>query len=689
MMRQLNSTLINRRWIPLLLLAMMSAALAGCDGGSTFNVQNPPPPPSQNVSIAFQPAPPTSLLINGITNLTAVVSNDSTDSGVSWSLTCANKGDCGSLSAPHTASGSPVTYTPPIGISGNSQTVDIVAFPTVAQLQNVNVVAPINVIAFGNNLQGSYVLQAQGVDANGGPNYQFAGVIVLDGNGNVTSGEQTINFFDSNPNINAYVCKSDAITGGSYFLGPDGRGTITINTGDNDIGGNGIESFTFVYLSATQGLITQIDFALRGTPTVDIPATGVTASGTMDLQTWTNNSPPLSDGYAFVTSGSDFLSGSPTALGGVFNIDSINNISGKGSVADQNLAGLAVGNQKLSGTLSNPDSFGAITLDLNVPGFSSTNAYQFTGYLVDSSHIKLIESDNTSAVGIGSTAGIAIGQGSATGTFTSFSGTYVFGVLGEDLTAYLPSTLTAAGLFTAIDNGDGDGDLTNGYTDTFLQAYSNPVTGSSGDQISGTFSGTYSDAPAGTGRARSFFGNVQPHPGGGFHAEYIFYQTGNGNPALVLASANNDQATPIFIGTGIAYPQSTSLTFGGDYGFSFTQQNGSENDGTGWMTTAAGTFSGSADSTSVTPNDTIASDHTFGGTFTPPPPGCFVGTLSNGSFAANFSTPGSAFNSTAFPADFYIIDLYHGVFVETDLITASSGQVSFGYYAPQSLPVAP
>jgi hypothetical protein len=668
-----------KRWILSLLTAAVFSALAGCGGGSTFNVQNPPPPPTSNVSIAFQPAPATSILINTTTNLTATVSNDASNSGVDWSLSCTSTPNCGTLSSPHTASGVATTYTPPVGFSGNSQGVSIVAFATADHTQNI--VATINVVAFGSNLKGRYVLQAAGVDSNGGPNYQFAGVIVLDGNGGITSGEQTINFFDPNPNINALISKSEAIIGGSYFLGPDGRGTITINTGDVDIGGNGIESFSLVFLSNSQAFIAQMDFALPGTPTAQVPNTGVSATGTMDLQASAVTTP--SGGYAFAVSGSDFTTASPTALAGILNIDSPNNISGRGSIADQNLAGTLTSNQKLSGTVSNPDSFGAITLNLAVPDFPSTTDFQFTGYLVDSTHIKLIESDNVVGVGgVGSTGGLAIGQGSATGTFTSFSGTYVFGVLGEDLAASLPSTSTTVATFTAADNGNGGGMLTNGFTDTFLQTGPS----GSGSQISGTFTGPYTEAPKNTGRVRAFSGNVLPHPVGGFHAEYIFYQTGNGNPALVLASANDDQATPLFLGAGIAYPQSTSLTFGGDYGFSFTQQNGTENDGTAGMNAASGVFTGSADSIAATPGDTNPTDHSFSGTYNPP--GCFVGTLSDGCFTGVFST-GSAFNNTPFTTDFYIIDPNHGFFVETDLVSGPTGQVSFGYYAAQTLPVAP
>lgn len=644
--------MVARRWIVFLPLAAMISVLAGCNSGSTFNVQNPQPPPASKVSIAFQPAPAGSILINTTMNLTAAVSNDPSDAGVDWSLTCQNTGNCGSLSALHTASGQATTYTPPPTFSGNNQTVNIVAFATADHTQNV--VAPITVTAFGSNLKGTYVLQAQGVDINGGPNYQFGGVIALDGNGNIKSGEQTANFFDTNPNVNALVSKSDPITGGSYFLGPDGRGTITINTGDNDIGGNGVESFAFVFLSNSQALITQMDFGTS--------ATGTSASGTMDLQTGTA---APSGGYAFAVSGSDFTTASPAAFGGILNIDSPNNISGKGSVADQNLAGTVTAKQTISGTLSNPDSFGAITLTLSVPGFPTTTAFRFTGYIVDATHMKLIESDNSSGAGVGSTAGVAIGQGPATGTFrddTSFSGTYGLGVLGVDLTGSTPSTLTSVGLFTA----DGSGNLANGFTDTFLQQ--SGAQGNAGAQISAAFGGTYSVDTKGTGRVQSTFNHFVPRQTPPFQPRFFFYLTGNGNPPLVLDGGDLLGNYPS-LGAGVAYPQSAApFAFDGRYGFSVTQQNGSENDGTGQMTAdmTASTLSGIVDINSAF---SATFDNLFNGTFNSPG--------SNGRFAGTLFASGIA-------VEYYIIDPSHGFFVETDLVTSSSGQVSFGYYAART-----
>src|SRR5260221_7302911 len=169
----------------------MTAVLAGC-GSNTFNVQNPPPPPPPNITVAYQPAPAASILINAVTPLTAVVSHDSSNSGVDWSLTCSNVGNCGSLSSLHTDSGSPTTYTPPASLTGNNQRIDIVAFATPGHTKNV--LAPINITGFGNNLMGTYVLQAQGVDANGGPNYSFTGAINSEGSEGMRSGRRRVQY---------------------------------------------------------------------------------------------------------------------------------------------------------------------------------------------------------------------------------------------------------------------------------------------------------------------------------------------------------------------------------------------------------------------------------------------------------------------------------------------------------------
>lgn len=642
----------NRRCLFYLLVAAVLPA-TGCGGGSTFNVQNPPPQSQQHLTIAFQPAPATGMSVGATVPLTAVVSNDTSKSGVDWNVTCQD-GNCGSVSPEHTGSGQPTTYTPPLKFAGNNQNVNIIAYATADHTQNT--VAPLAITAFGNNLKGTYILQAQGLDSTFGQTYQVAGAVVLDGNGGVTGGEQTVNLVD--PIVGSLLSKSDPISGGSYFLGADGRGEIILNTGDTSVGANGTETFTLVFLSSSQGLIAQED----GT---------ASASGTLDLQTAVATP---SGGYAFVVGGTDVASLSQTAFGGVFNIDSANTISGLGSVSDQNLAGTLTQNSTLSGSLSNPDAFGALTIDLTI-GFAS-GPVQFTAYVVDATHMKLIESDNNAGVGFGSTDGLAISQGAATGTFkslASFSGNYVFGVLGEDLSGGIPSTMTSAGVFTS----DGAGNLNSGFTDTLFQANCVQKTcttgGITGAQISAAFSGHYTMVLNGKGRVRVMPSVFSPSPLPAFHHLLIFYLTGNGTPALVLDGGDLTVAQSYgSVGTGIAYPQSAGpFTFAGKYGFSLTQQNGSETDSTGQWTADpnALTLAGTMD-TPAAPNAALT--------------GSFVAPGPDGRFAGNLSGSALAFNGPTM--DFYTIDSSHGFFVETDLTnsTSPSATVSLGYYAART-----
>ncbi len=628
-----------RRWILALLSAAIIAALVAC-GGSTTNVKNPPAPPSTPVSIAFQPAPAASVTLNSAIPITAVVSNDPSNAGVDWALPCQSNTNCGTLSPLHTQSGAPTTYMPPNTISGNSQAVTIEAFATADHTQNV--VTAITVTGFASSLQGTYVFETRGIDANGP--FQLAGVIVLDGNGGITSGEQTHSDF--------LLSVSDPISGGSYNIGPDGRGTLTLNTADRNIGQQGIENLSLVFLSSSHALIATLDNPL-------LNPSSETSSGSLDLQTSTT---APTGGYAFVVNGTD-LGLEPMAIGGVLKISSPHTISLAGSVADQDDAGTVFPNATISGTVTDPDSFGSLKFNLTA-AFTST-PIQFTGYIVDDQHIKLIESDNNgSGAGFGSTAGEAIGQGTATGTFTkkaAFAGTYVFGIQGEDLSA-LPTSLASVGRFTA----DSSGNLTNGYNDEVLNGF--------GVEISDSFTGTYTLDSTGTGRVDTSFNFSSSGPG----PEFIFYLTGNGNPPLVLDA---DDAIGS-VGVGLAHPQAAApFALNGKYGLRFTQSNGqSENDATGGLTVngSSNTLSGVVDTNldfSPQPNTPLTG--TFGAV---PSSGRFTGSLDN----TFFPSPGSVPNTIA--VAFYLIDSGHGFFIETDSLT--SGELSFGYFATRS-PVCP
>lgn len=609
----------------------ISAILAGC-AGNTKNVQNPGAPASTPVAIAFQPAPAQAISLVATTAFKAVVTNDPSNSGVDWSLLCQSNANCGSLLPLHTASGAASAYTPPTAISGNSQTFTIEAFATADHSKNV--VAGLTVTGFASNLKGTYVFGTRGIDANGP--FQLAGVIVLDGNGSITSGEQTHS--DSLSSI------TDSITGGSYYIGPDGRGALTLNTADQSIGQQGVENLTLVFLSGTKALVATVDDP-------NLPPSFETSSGELDLQT---TATVLNGGYAFAVNGTD-IGSQPMAIGGILNIDSPGTISGAGSVADQDDAGTVSLSAAISGTVTSPDSLGSVKFNLNAA--FSPKPIQFTGYIVDGQHIMLIESDNNgSGTGAGSTSGIAVSQGAATGTFTSnqsFAGKYVFGVLGQDLSG-LPTSLASVGEFSA----DTSGNLSNGYNDEF----SNGI----GVEISDSFTGTYTLDSTATGRVDSHISFTTNGPG----PELIFYLTGNGNPPLVLDA----EATFGSLGVGMVTPQAaTPFSFNGKYGLRLTQGIGPlENDATGQVTVdgTSSTLSGTIDTNltfSPQPNTAIT-----GSFVTNTDSGRFTGTLTN-SF---FPSPGSSPSTLA--VAFYFIDSAHGYFIETDSLT--SGELSFGYF---------
>lgn len=647
---------MRRQWVSALAALTFASILAGCGGGSTANVRNQPPPTVNKISIAFQPAPVNAVQLGTPVNLTAVVSNDSSNAGVDWSVVCQGA-NCGSFTALHTPSGQANTYTPPSNFAGNTFSVTLEAFATADHTENAS--ASLAISGFGGTFQGTYILQAQGLDSSFSQPYQFAGAVVLDGNGGITAGEATLDVVD--PNIGFLVTKSVTVTGGSYFLGADGRGTLTINTSDPSVGSNGTETFSIVYLSGSQALIAQSDFT-------------ATASGTMDLQAPSLVAP--SGGYAFAVSGIDVANQIPTAFGGVFNVSAPGKIASAGSVSDQNLAGALKQNSSLSGTILGPDPFGAVTINLSI-GFASGVPVQFIGYMVDATHMKLVESDNSAGTGFGSTGGLAIAQGAATGTFTakSLSGSYVFGILGEDLSLFQPATLTSVGVF----NSDGAGHVKSGFTDTFLLGncvQANCLnTGIPGAQVSSSFTGTYTISSSKNGRvqiARTFPASVQPP----FHEGLLLYLTGNGNPALILDNGDSTTQNYPSLGVGIAYPQGAGpFGLAGTYGFSLTQQNGGEIDSVAQFAGDPNTssLSGIMDSAG-SPNIPIAG--TFG---TPGPDGRFTASL-GGQF--EFVSP----ITSDFAAEFYAIDSAHGFFVETDLTDPlnPSLTVSMGYYAART-----
>lgn len=663
--------MIARRRISAFLILAVICFLGAC-GGSSQSSQS-----ASGVSIALDPPPSvTSLPVGNTTGIqfNPVVSNDPNNYGVDWAVTCSQTGivgACGTLSIPtfHSASGTPVNYAPPAFFYTGSLIVNITVFATADHTKNMT--TPITITSYAAVLNGTYVLQVRGSDSNPYP-YESTGVFLFDGNGNITSGQQTVNTVGG---FSATYTVQGSSTPSTYFVGPDGRGLMTLNLQPTGTAAPIQETYTFMVVSSADALVAEASLNL-----------GDSAPGTLELQDPSAATTMPTGAYAFVTNGSDSGSANgpgggtpvPTAFGGVFNIDnnpSTGSISGAGSLADQDYYN-STGRKRtllscvppvgVTGSVSPPTSLGIVTITLTGAtcfGQTLPASIQFTGYIVDATHIRLIESDDSDGMEGFLTAGIAVNQGSSAGTFTaaSLTGPYVYGVLGYDINAATPASFTSAGVI----NADGISEIT-GINDTFYS-------GDSAAYNASALTGTYSVDASQIGRASlaPTFSGSSPKP----KVSLLAYLTGNGTPPLILWAEGEDANYPA-IGSGIAYPQSanaSSLSFGNPetYGFSLTEANPSETDGSGTMQSTingvAGKLAGTLDNTD---------DNNF-----PSAPGSPIPLLDTfvlptdnfGRIAGTFMNTGGA--GPYF--EYYMVDDNHGFFEETDLL--SSGQVGIGY----------
>jgi hypothetical protein len=713
---------VAKRILACSLLAAISLLLA-CGGSSSSNNSSS----QASVSIALKSALTSTTVPVGSTTgiqFTPVVNNDSGDNGVDWALTCSNSmpplsnaytgvtvsNSCGALSicsgtgtcAMHSASGTAVTYIPPADMIGGNLTVNVTAFATADHSQNIS--TAVTVSSYPSALSGTYVFQVQGSDFNASP-YQMMGILVFDGKGNITAGQETIN--DSSATTvpgfsTAYVLQPSSSAASTYFIGPDGRGTIVANfqpAGASSTVTPFTETFSIAVISSSEALIAENDLNCTVPPSGTCPAPnapfGATGSGTLELQDAKAASAMPGGAYAFVTSGTDsgtnpnFGFAVPTAIGGIFNVDNnpaTGDISGNGSLADQDYYDSKLKAEVVScvppigltGNITQPSSMGVVTITLTGQtcfGLTTPATAQFAGYIVDSQHIRLIETDDVSGSGGFLTSGIAVSQGSSAGSFTdaSLSGNYVFSALGFDSATFgaVPDTFTSVGALTS----DGNGDLT-GITDTFYGGEFQPFAATA---VSGTYTiDSYgAGGTAGLGRLDlslklTASGVTKPKP------TILWYLTGNGTAPLVMYAGDSDPNYPA-VGAGIAYPQASGslLNFGNPetYGISITQYNGSENDGSGAITARQNSqpppqweFTGTVDDTS---------NNNFLGLILPAldsyaPPADSFGRVS-GTLLNNFV---SGSNGPFY--EYYLVGDNQGFFVETDL--AITGTTALGYF---------
>jgi hypothetical protein len=357
------------------------------------------------VSVSFAATPPAALTINNTFPLTAVVSGDSKNGGVTWTVSCGTAA-CGTFNPTTTASNAATTFTAPAAIpTGNTVTVKAtsVSDTTKSASASITIVGP----ALAD---GTYIYNGAGEDGNGV--LYYAGAFTIQ-NGAVTGGEH--DYIDQ---VNAGQDTISA-TGSSVTTQPEGSVEIILNTNDTNFGDSGSFTLRGAKVSAARMQLTEFDdFA--------------TATGTLDLQT--GKAAPT-NGYAFQISGLDGDTNGPNTLGigGVLRINGTA-IDTANSVFDFNDGGTVGQAQTFtSGTVSAPDSFGRFTISLTPSGASGAPQFGMIGYIVGPNRIQFVETAND---GInGTMGGTAFGQGANTGTFSAGNlagDVYVFSAVGDD-----------------------------------------------------------------------------------------------------------------------------------------------------------------------------------------------------------------------------------------------------------------
>lgn len=430
--------------IPVLAVAGL-IGLAGCGGGSSSTTPPPNPNPSSNGLNIYPPT--ASVPVGGIVDFTGYVPSNATAT-VTWAVTGSSNGSitsAGVYTAPAsvpspaqvsvTASSSGfsatavVTITAAQGVGVNPAAASVAAGSKTAFTASTNgspvttgVTWEVNGTAGGDGVHGT-------IDANG--NYTApltpppGGSTVITATVSGASGNSTVTVVYSNASFSGPYAVSytgddgsgylavvgnitanstaATVTGiedllsagnalssnqsinGTFLIGPDGRGAVTLNTG---------EVWQIALSSNQHALLVNFN-------------TSATGSGTIDAETTTT--PPLAAGhYVFQLGGLD-ANGNSFGIAGAFTSDGNGALAATGNVIDINDAGSAGSN-----TLNTTDDTtlagvfvpsvgapapGSLTLTANdlantvIVRTNTGSSLSFDFYIVSPSHIHLIETD--------------------------------------------------------------------------------------------------------------------------------------------------------------------------------------------------------------------------------------------------------------------------------------------------------
>jgi hypothetical protein len=440
----------------------------------------------------------------------SAILNGVTDAHATWSVASTSGGNPGTIGlnsglyvAPLSPpTGNSITITGQDGTYSSSETITIT-------FSDHSLTGPYSFGYSGDNQLGFYAV---------------VGSFVTDGNGTIESGVEDVDSFETGV--------TRAPITGNYVIGPDGRGSVTLNNGN---------TWRFVLATNQHGVILRSDVSNTGSGTIDQQSVNALTSSTT----------LVSGPYAFSGLGAD-TSFNPLAMAGEFSADGAGNIPALNAnpSLDVNDGGNVAVATSLSGTYSFDTNFpgtGRGTIILNITT-ATTVQREYAFYVVDTdisapgsgTHLRLLEIDSSAHL-----AGDVF-SGPSGNSFSAASlaaGNYVFKAGGNSPTGAYAN----AGLFAS----DGAGNMTSGAFDA-----NNAGT----VQTNVTLTACAYSVTAATGR-------IDLKLCGAGTSEYAVYQTAQNSAVMV-------EIDPTAISRGIAYQQQpiTATAPGGNLALSLTGQ---------------------------------------------------------------------------------------------------------------------
>jgi len=488
-----------------------------------------------------------------------------------------------------------------------------------------NSLVPPNNNGFTNgNLSGTYVLSISGTDITADTFSFFAivGTITADGNGNITGGTVDIN----DPDLGGTgVFLAQTVSANTYNISPDGRGTGTLVTPVATFG------LDFVLTSGGHGLITRFDG-------------GGSGSGTLDLQGSATQSSLASLAFSLSGANAGVNPAGDVGTVGAFTLNTSTGLVTTG-IQDFNFDNSSAG---LTGLPIATTSSLVLTNGTNGTAALTTSSpfgsLAFDVWVIDSTHLKLIETDTSS--------GLAL-SGDAFTQQTSFTpGQLAFTVSGLDVDS---DPVAAGGYVTTDANGDLSAGLED-YNNTGTPGTVQPFTGNCN-----TFAGGRCQL------ALTAFTN-----GLAVNLEFAAYPSSGG--VLLL----EDDSAGILQGAAFAQT-ATSFTVPGDFGLNLSGSNpdGEVDDIAQFNATTAvapaTNMTGLLDENNIG-NPTL-SGLALSGYYTPDPTADGRGSITVPNIGTNIGT---------LNLEYYVVDASTVVFIDVDSNANNAPQVAVGTFQVQS-----